>query len=132
MMIGDVRGVAHLEPLCSGRRISKGEQGHDEDWHKSPFHDFLKKSYLINTVEKEQPPDYSHAPPATPRKDATVKIVVMGDANADWLAFGLGDFAVIPKVYPRAEHPIVRTHPETGRRLVQSAREPAIPGATNI
>src|SRR5215468_2384773 len=39
-------------------------------------------------VEKE-PPDYSHAPSATPRKDATVKIVVMGDANADWLAFGL-------------------------------------------
>jgi Poly-beta-hydroxybutyrate polymerase (PhaC) N-terminus len=49
MMIGDVRGVAHLEPLGSGCRISKGEQGHDEDWHKSPFHDFLKKSYLINT-----------------------------------------------------------------------------------
>src|SRR4029077_13059443 len=36
-------------------------------------------------VEKEQPPDYSHAPPATPRNDATVKVVVMGDANADWL-----------------------------------------------
>src|SRR5438876_8034721 len=42
-------------------------------------------------VEKEQPPDYSHAPPATQRKDATVKVVVMGDANADWLAFGLED-----------------------------------------
>jgi uncharacterized protein len=42
-------------------------------------------------VGKEQPPDYSHAPPATPRKDATVKVVVMGDANADWLAFGLED-----------------------------------------
>src|SRR5262249_38429941 len=42
-------------------------------------------------VEKEHPPDYSHAPPATPRKDATVKVVVMGDANADWLAYGLED-----------------------------------------
>jgi uncharacterized protein len=42
-------------------------------------------------VEKERPPDYSHAPPATPRKDATVKVVVMGDANADWLAYGLED-----------------------------------------
>src|SRR5262245_55206810 len=42
-------------------------------------------------VEKEQPPDYSHAPPATPRRDATVKVVVMGDANADWLAYGLED-----------------------------------------
>src|SRR5262245_15544118 len=36
--------------------------------------------------EREQTPDYSRAPTATPRKDATVKIVVMGDANADWLA----------------------------------------------
>src|SRR5262245_52281589 len=41
--------------------------------------------------EREQTPDYSRAPPATPRKDATVKIVVMGDANADWLAYGLED-----------------------------------------
>jgi hypothetical protein len=39
----------------------------------------------------EQPTDYSHAPPATPRKDAPVKIMVMGDANADWLAYGLED-----------------------------------------
>src|SRR5262249_49630702 len=50
-------------------------------------------------VEKEQPPDYSHAPPATPRKDATTKIVVMGDANADWLAYGLEDaFAEKPEI----------------------------------
>ena len=49
--------------------------------------------------EKEQPPDYSHAPPATPREDATVKIVVMGDANADWLAFGLEDaFSEKPEI----------------------------------
>jgi hypothetical protein len=41
--------------------------------------------------EPEQPPDYSRAPPATPRKDTTVKIVVVGDANADWLAYGLED-----------------------------------------
>jgi uncharacterized protein len=50
-------------------------------------------------VEKEQPPDYSHAPPATPRKDATVKVVVMGDGNADWLAFGLEDaFSEKPEI----------------------------------
>ena len=42
-------------------------------------------------MEREQPPDYFRAPSATPRKDATVKIVVMGDANADWLAYGLED-----------------------------------------
>src|SRR5262245_64677392 len=50
-------------------------------------------------VEREQPPDYSRAPPATPRKDATVKIVVMGDANADWLAYGLEDaFSEKPEI----------------------------------
>src|SRR5215471_19199238 len=50
-------------------------------------------------VEKDQPPDYSHAPPAAPRKDATVKIVVMGDANADWLAYGLEDaFSEKPEI----------------------------------
>ena len=53
-------------------------------------------------VEKEQPPDYSHAPPAAPRKDATIKIVVMGDANADWLAYGLEDsFSENPEIAVR-------------------------------
>jgi hypothetical protein len=56
-------------------------------------------------VEKGQPPDYSHAPPATPRKDATVKVVVMGDANADWLAYGLED-----AFSEKAEIGIVRKH----------------------
>src|SRR5262249_46023366 len=50
-------------------------------------------------VEKEQPPDYSHAPPATPPKDAAIKIVVMGDANADWLAYGLEEaFSEKPEI----------------------------------
>jgi hypothetical protein len=49
--------------------------------------------------EREQAPDYSRAPPATPRKDATIKIVVMGDANADWLAYGLEDaFSERPEI----------------------------------
>src|SRR5436309_12565998 len=50
-------------------------------------------------VEKEPLPDYSHAPPGTPRKDAAVKVVVMGDANADWLAYGLEDaFSEKPEI----------------------------------
>ena len=53
----------------------------------------------VREVDKEQPPDYSHAPPATPRKEATVKVVVMGDANADWLAYGLEDaFSEKPEI----------------------------------
>src|SRR5262245_5153322 len=54
-------------------------------WERTP------SPRLRQRVEKEQPPDFSHAPPATPHKDATIKIVVMGDANADWLAYGLED-----------------------------------------
>src|SRR3954467_3398687 len=45
--------------------------------------------------EREAPADYSHAP-ASPRKQAdaaaaTTTVVVMGDAMADWLAYGLED-----------------------------------------
>jgi uncharacterized protein len=48
--------------------------------------------------EREQM-DYSRAPPTTPRKDAATKIVVMGDANADWLAYGLEDaFSEQPEI----------------------------------
>jgi uncharacterized protein len=48
--------------------------------------------------EREQA-DYSRAPPATPRKDVTTKIVVMGDANADWLAYGLEEaFSEQPEI----------------------------------
>src|SRR5262245_11047195 len=42
-------------------------------------------------ARETETPDYSRAPSAAPRKDALVKIVVMGDANADWLAYGLED-----------------------------------------
>src|SRR5439155_5091073 len=59
-------------------------------WERTPS-PRLRDRERPREVEKEQPPDYSHAPPATPRKDATVRIVVMGDANADWLAYGLED-----------------------------------------
>jgi hypothetical protein len=62
-------------------------------WERAP------SPRLRQRVEKEQPPDFSHAPPATPHKDATIKIVVMGDANADWLAYGLEDaFAEKPEI----------------------------------
>jgi hypothetical protein len=70
-------------------------------------------------VEKEQPPDYSHAPPATPRKDATVKVVVMGDGNADWLAYGLEDaFSEKPEIGIVRKH-----HTESGLILYDQRRE---------
>src|SRR3989441_1216008 len=42
--------------------------------------------------EREAPVDYSRAPPPSQKKpEATTSIVVTGDANADWLAYGLED-----------------------------------------
>jgi uncharacterized protein len=56
--------------------------------------------------EREAPSDYSHAPgPAQKKPEATTPIVVVGDANADWLAYGLEDaFSEKP------EFSIVRKH----------------------
>jgi len=81
-----------------------GGYGHDRQWdswgyrqrERAPSPRLRER---VREVEKERPPDYSHAPPATPREDATVKIVVMGDANADWLAYGLEDaFSEKPEI----------------------------------
>jgi lysophospholipase L1-like esterase len=44
-----------------------------------------------NRPRQEVPVDFSRAPAATPRKDATMSIVVLGDSMADWLAYGLED-----------------------------------------
>ncbi len=75
-------------------------------------------------VEKEQPPDYSRAPPATPRKDATVKVVVMGDANADWLAYGLEDtFSEKPEIARRTTDP-GNSSRKSGSSLTSSASTP--------
>src|SRR5215471_4124677 len=50
--------------------------------------------------QREAPVDYSQAPRSAGKKpDATTTIVVMGDANADWLAYGLEDaFSENPEV----------------------------------
>src|SRR6516225_4471889 len=79
-------------------------------------------------VEKEQPPDYSHAPAATPRKDAAVKVVVMGDANADWLAYGLEDaFSEKPEIgivrKHRTDSGLIRYDRRRDREWPQVARE---------
>jgi uncharacterized protein len=71
-------------------------------------------------AEREQPPDYSRAPSATPRKDATVKIVVIGDANADWLAYGLED-----AYSEKPEIGIVRKHRTDSGLISYDARRDA-------
>jgi uncharacterized protein len=56
--------------------------------------------------DREGPSDFSHAPaPVAKKPEATTSIVVMGDAHADWLAYGLEDaFAEQPEIA------IVRKH----------------------
>src|SRR5262252_7732396 len=56
--------------------------------------------------EREAPVDYSRAPPSSQKKpEATTSIVVMGDANADWLAYGLEDaFSENPEVAVVRKH----------------------------
>src|SRR6516162_8043030 len=81
-----------------------GGYGHDRQWDSWGYRQRERAPsprlrVRVREVEKERPQDYSHAPPATPREDATVKIVVMGAANADWLAYGLEDaFSEQPEV----------------------------------
>jgi len=82
----------------------------------------------VREPEREEPPDYSHAPPATPRKDATIKIMVMGDANADWLAYGLEDaFSEKPEIgivrKHRTESGLIRYDQRRDREWPQVARE---------
>src|SRR5262245_31182925 len=56
--------------------------------------------------EREAPVDYSRAPPSSQKKpEATSTIVVMGDANADWLAYGLEDaFSENPEIAVVRKH----------------------------
>jgi len=93
-----------------------GGYGHDRQWDYWGYRQRERAPSSrprVREVEKERPADYSHAPPATPREDATVKIVVMGDANADWLAYGLEDaFSEKPEIG------IVRKH-RTDSGLIQ-------------
>jgi uncharacterized protein len=72
--------------------------------------------------------DYSHAPPGTQRREATVKIVVVGDANADWLASGLEDaFSDDPEIAVvrkhRTESGLIRYDQRRESEWPQVARE---------
>ena len=51
-----------------------------------------ERRYDGQRQEREAPVDYSRAPgPSQKKPEATTPIVVVGDANADWLAYGLED-----------------------------------------
>jgi hypothetical protein len=62
------------------------------DWFApSPRYEPRERSWSRDS-DRDGGGDYSHAPaPAAKKPEATTNIVVMGDANADWLAYGLED-----------------------------------------
>src|SRR5262245_30773467 len=67
-------------------------------WNDRRYDD--RRYYDPYRQEREAPVDYSRAPaPSQKKPEATTPIVVMGDANADWLAYGLEDaFSENPEV----------------------------------
>jgi hypothetical protein len=79
--------------------------------------------------EREAPVDYSRAPgPAQKKPEATTSIVIVGDANADWLAYGLEDafsekpeFAIVRK--HRTESGLIRYGGRGDVEWPQVARE---------
>ena len=107
-----------------------GSFGRDREWDYWGYrHRERSPSSRVRDREREQPSDYSHAPPpATPRKDAAIKIVVMGDANADWLAYGLEEaFSERPDVGIVRKHGtdsgLIRYDRRSDREWPQVARE---------
>src|SRR6478752_7499061 len=79
--------------------------------------------------EREAPVDYSRAPASTQKKpEATTPIVVMGDANADWLAYGLEDaFSEKPEIAVvrkhRTDSGLIRYDPRRDSEWPPAARE---------
>jgi hypothetical protein len=79
--------------------------------------------------ERETPVDFSHAPPSTQKKpEATVSIVVLGDANADWLAYGLEEaYAEKPEIAVvrkhRTDSGLIRYDARRDIEWAQAARE---------
>jgi uncharacterized protein len=79
--------------------------------------------------EREAPVDFSHAPPPTQKKpEASVTILVMGDANADWLAYGLEEaYAEKPEIAVvrkhRTDSGLIRYDPRRDIDWAQTARE---------
>ena len=84
------------------------QQQYNNNWNNNWFGGGWneRRNYDPYRQEREAPVDYSRAPPSSQKKpEATTPIVVMGDANADWLAYGLEDaFSENP------EFGIVRKH----------------------
>ena len=108
---------------------SYGGFGRDRQWGSWGYRQRERTSSpRLRERAREIEKDYSHAPPGTQRREATVKIVVMGDANADWLASGLEDaFSDDPEIAVvrkhRTESGLIRYDQRRDSEWPQVARE---------
>src|SRR5499433_111058 len=99
----------------------------NNNWFGGGWND--RRNYDPYRQEREAPVDYSRAPPSSQKKpEATTPIVVMGDANADWLAYGLDDafsenpeFAIVRK--HRTDSGLIRYDQRRDLEWPQVARE---------
>src|SRR6476619_7194781 len=88
-----------------------------------------ERRYDQRDREREAPVDYSRAPgPSQKKPEATTPIVVMGDANADWLAYGLEDaFSEKPEIgivrKHRTDYGLIRYDQRRDRGWAQADRE---------
>jgi hypothetical protein len=98
-----------------------------------PFRDFFGGAPRYEPRDRgwdrEGASDFSHAPgPGAKKPEATTTIVVMGDANADWLAYGLEDaFSEKPEVgivrKHRTDSSLIRYDARRDSEWAQVARE---------
>ena len=99
------------------------------DWF-SPFPRYQPR---YNQDGGEFPADFSRPPPPVQKKqEATTTILVLGDANADWLGYGLEDaYAEKPEISvvrkARTDSGLIRYDPRRESEWAQVARE-IIPG----
>lgn len=106
-------------------------------YRSDPFRDFFGGFPRLEPRERggwergggEGSGDSAHAPgPAQKKPEATVPIVVMGDANADWLAYGLEDaFSEKPEIAivrkHRTDSGLIRYDPRRDIDWAQAAHE---------
>src|SRR5215470_10533736 len=103
------------------------QQQYNNNWFGGGWNE--RRYYDPYRQEREAPVDYSRAPPSSQKKpEATTPIVVMGDANADWLAYGLDDafsekpeFGIVRK--HRTDSGLIRYDPRRDIEWPQVARE---------
>jgi hypothetical protein len=127
--VGKFLGGKFLGGKFLGPYNSYGGFGRDRQWGSWGYRQRERTSSpRLRERARDTEKDFSHAPPGTQRREATVKIVVMGDANADWLGSGLEEaFSDDPEIgvvrKHRTDSGLVRYDPRRDSEWPQVARE---------